>query len=59
MYAPGAIEERLSMGTLEGLLHREYVEGTDPEYETTSLTDSNCSFKRFGQVSDLCKCCFL
>jgi hypothetical protein len=38
MYAPGAIEERLAMGTLEGLLHREYVEGIDDDYETSGLT---------------------
>lgn len=51
MYAPNALEERLAMGTLEGLLHREYVEGTDEEYETSGLTQSDCSFDRFGKVS--------
>ncbi|GAQ78423.1 hypothetical protein KFL_000130050 [Klebsormidium nitens] len=50
MYAPGAIEERLQMGTLEGLLHREYVEGTDDDYATSGLTATDCSFSRFKKV---------
>ncbi|GAQ92379.1 hypothetical protein KFL_009990020 [Klebsormidium nitens] len=50
MYAPGAIEERLAMGTLEGFRHREYVEGTDEEYETSDLTATDCSFNRFGKA---------
>ncbi|GAQ90775.1 hypothetical protein KFL_006830040 [Klebsormidium nitens] len=50
MYAPGAVEERLAMGTLEGFLHREYVEGADEDYETSSLTSSDCAFDRFGKV---------
>ncbi|GAQ90774.1 hypothetical protein KFL_006830030 [Klebsormidium nitens] len=49
MYAPGAVEERLAMGTLEGFLHREYVEGADEDYETSSLTSSDCAFDRFGK----------
>ncbi|GAQ90197.1 hypothetical protein KFL_006120010 [Klebsormidium nitens] len=47
MYAPGAIEERLRMGTLEGLLHREYVEGMDDDYATSNLTATDCFFSRF------------
>ncbi|GAQ91043.1 hypothetical protein KFL_007180040 [Klebsormidium nitens] len=49
MYAPGAIKERLAMGTLEGFRHREYVEGTD-EYEISELTATGCSFSRFGKA---------
>ncbi|GAQ77809.1 hypothetical protein KFL_000040100 [Klebsormidium nitens] len=52
MYAPGAVEARLAMGTLEGLRHREYVEGADDDYQTSSLTSPDCSFNRFGQASD-------
>lgn len=54
MYAPGAIEERLAMGTLESLLHREYVEGIDDDYETSGLTATDCSFNRFKTVR-LCR----
>jgi hypothetical protein len=50
MYAPGAVEERLAMGTLEGLLHREYVEGMDEDYATSSLTATDCFFNRFKTV---------
>ncbi|GAQ77808.1 hypothetical protein KFL_000040090 [Klebsormidium nitens] len=50
MYAPGAVEDRLAMGTLEGLRHREYVEGTDDDYQTSALTSPDCSFNRFGQA---------
>ncbi|GAQ80106.1 hypothetical protein KFL_000460170 [Klebsormidium nitens] len=49
MFAPGAIPERLNMGTLDGLRHREYVEGTDEEYATSSLTEEDCSFSRFNK----------
>ncbi|GAQ85271.1 hypothetical protein KFL_002270040 [Klebsormidium nitens] len=52
MYAPGALEERLAMGTLEGLRHREYVEGTDDDYLTSGLTSADCGFSRFGQVPE-------
>ena len=48
MYREGAVEERLAMGTLEGLLHREYVEGTDDEYEASDLVSADCSFSPFG-----------
>ncbi|GAQ81164.1 hypothetical protein KFL_000730010 [Klebsormidium nitens] len=47
MYAPGAVEERLAMGTLEGFNHREYVEGTEEDYETSSLTAPDCSYTKF------------
>ncbi|GAQ89142.1 hypothetical protein KFL_004900090 [Klebsormidium nitens] len=47
MYAPGAIEERLRMGTLKGLLHREYVEGMDDDYATSNLTATDCFYTRF------------
>jgi hypothetical protein len=50
MFAPGAVSERLEMGTLEGLRHREYVEGTDDDYATSGLTEADCSFNRFGKV---------
>ncbi|GAQ85269.1 hypothetical protein KFL_002270010 [Klebsormidium nitens] len=50
MYAPGPVEERLAMGTLEGLRHREYVEGTDDDYLTSGLTSADCGFSRFGQM---------
>jgi hypothetical protein len=50
MFAPGAIPERLAMGTLEGLRHREYVEGRDEDYITSSLVAADCAFNRFGQV---------
>ncbi|GAQ85447.1 hypothetical protein KFL_002350220 [Klebsormidium nitens] len=53
MFAPGAISKRLDMGTLEGLRHREYVEGTDDDYATSSLTEADCAFSRFGKVCHL------
>ncbi|GAQ87755.1 hypothetical protein KFL_003750050 [Klebsormidium nitens] len=52
MFAPGAIPERLAMGTLEGLRHREYVEGRDEDYVTSSLVSANCAFNRFAQTSE-------
>ncbi|GAQ80103.1 hypothetical protein KFL_000460140 [Klebsormidium nitens] len=52
MFAPGAIAERLDMGTLEGLRHREYVEGTDDDYAASSLTEADCSFSRFGKGAE-------
>ncbi|GAQ80327.1 hypothetical protein KFL_000510280 [Klebsormidium nitens] len=48
MFREGAVEERLAMGTLEGLLHREYVEGTDDEYEASDLVSADCSFDLFS-----------
>jgi hypothetical protein len=51
MYQPHAAETRVAMGTLEGLRHREYVEGTDEEYLTLRLTIADCSFNRFNRVS--------
>ncbi|GAQ92354.1 hypothetical protein KFL_009900010 [Klebsormidium nitens] len=48
MYAPGAVEKRLKMGTLDGFHHREYVEGPDEDYLTSNLTETDCSFNRFG-----------
>jgi hypothetical protein len=53
MYAPGAVEERLAMATLDGLNHHEYVEGMDDDYETSALTSPNCSFSRFGKVTTM------
>ncbi|GAQ90454.1 hypothetical protein KFL_006410030 [Klebsormidium nitens] len=50
MYAPHAVEERLAMGTLEALRHREYVEGSDDDYATSGLTSADCAFNRFGEV---------
>jgi hypothetical protein len=50
MYAPGAVEDRLAMGTLEGLHHREYVEGADDDYVTSALTSPDCTFSRFLRV---------
>lgn len=38
------------MGTLEGLLHREYVEGMDEDYATSGLTATDCFFNRFKTV---------
>ncbi|GAQ84255.1 hypothetical protein KFL_001820080 [Klebsormidium nitens] len=52
MFAPGAVDERLAMGTLEGLRHREYVEGTDDDYLTSGLTSADCGFSRFGEVPE-------
>ncbi|GAQ89152.1 hypothetical protein KFL_004920020 [Klebsormidium nitens] len=52
MFAPGAATERLAMGTLEGLLHREYLESTDDDYLTSDLSTADCAFNRFGEVSD-------
>jgi hypothetical protein len=54
MYTPGAVEERLTMGILEGLLHREYVEGMDEDYATFGLTATDCSFNRFKTVRLRC-----
>ncbi|GAQ92394.1 hypothetical protein KFL_010040010, partial [Klebsormidium nitens] len=48
MYAPGAVEKRLNMGTLDGFHHREYVEGSDEDYLTSNLSGTDCSFNRFG-----------
>lgn len=53
MFQKDAVAERLAMGTLEGLRHREYVEGRDDEYITSSLTTADCSFNRFGEVRHL------
>ncbi|GAQ81165.1 hypothetical protein KFL_000730020 [Klebsormidium nitens] len=47
MYAPDAVQERLAMGTLDGFNHREYVEGTEEDYETSSLTSPDCSYTQF------------
>ncbi|GAQ87035.1 hypothetical protein KFL_003270025 [Klebsormidium nitens] len=52
MFVPGAATARLAMGTLEGLLHREYVEGTDDDYRTSDLSAADCAFNRFGEVSN-------
>ncbi|GAQ77846.1 hypothetical protein KFL_000040460 [Klebsormidium nitens] len=52
MHAPGAIAERLQVGTLEGLMHREYVEGSDDEYATSDLTATDCFFNRFAMDGD-------
>ncbi|GAQ92450.1 hypothetical protein KFL_010160010 [Klebsormidium nitens] len=51
MFRPGAVEERLAMGTLDCLGHREYIEGLDQDYQTTNLSTFDCSFSRFGKVS--------
>ncbi|GAQ80434.1 hypothetical protein KFL_000540110 [Klebsormidium nitens] len=40
------------MGMLEGLYHREYVEGADDDYQTSTLTSPDCNLNRFGQASD-------
>lgn len=60
MYAPGAVQERLARGELPShgahlVQNREYVEGTDDKYQTSSLTAPDCAFNRFGHEASRCK----
>lgn len=59
MFAPGAIPERLAMGTLEGLRHREYVEGRDEDYITSSLVAADCAFTVLARYARILGNCLL
>lgn len=47
MFAPGAVERRLSM-VVSDEYHREYVDGIVEDYITPSLTDPGCYYSEFA-----------
>jgi hypothetical protein len=47
MFAPGAVERRLSM-VVGDEYHREYVDGIVEDYITPSLTDPGCYYSEFA-----------